>query len=419
MEARILMNKEKIIDEVGEELTEVESAEWYACKGKVSPDKWDWNLIKREWKKLGMPKDVAYDPFHIPMAYKDPKKCGYYMLISKRGVGKTTSMVLLGLILFKLYGVKTQYIRQKKEMLSPKYAQELMATILACGYIEKLTEGRWNYATYYANRWCFAKIDEDGKVIEKTNTHFMYTLSIDQSFTYKSNYNAPDGDFTIFDEFIGKFYTQNEFVYYMDILSTIIRKRTGVINVMLSNAIDEYSEYFEEFEINEQIRQMKKGDCDIVTTPGGTKIYVELIDHHDKNAARLNKEYFGFKNPRLYAITGSGEWNVPVCKHYDLTEEVEVIDKTRYIKMGLNLVNLELCRSEKYGYIVRVHKATRYHDDSIIYTMDEVEDDRFRKGHGWSKVDRFFWGLLAKDKWHYATNSQKNFVDKYQSIAYN
>ena len=410
---------EKVIEEVDEVLTEVDSADWFACEGKVPPDKWDWKLIKKEWKKLGMPKDVAYDPFHIPMAYKDLKRCGYYMLISKRGVGKSTTFVLLGMILFKLYGVKIQYIRQKADMLKPKYAQELMSTILACGYIEKLTEGRWNYATYYANKWCFANIDEDGKVIEKTNLHFMYTLSIDQSFTYKSNYNAPDGDITIFDEFIGKYYTPNEFVYYMDILSTIIRKRTGVLNIMLSNAIDEYSEYFEEFEINDRIRQMKKGDADIITTPGGTKIYVELIDHHDKNSARLNKEYFGFKNPRLYAITGAGEWNVPLCKHYDLTEEVEVLDKTHYIKMGLNLVNLELCRSDKYGYIVRVHKATKIHDDSVIYTMDEIEDERYRKGHGWSKVDRYYWSLLLKDKWHYATNSQKNFVDKYQSIAYN
>lgn len=412
------MKKKKLLDEVGNEIYEVETSEWYACKGKVPPSKWDWKLIRKEWDKLKMPKDVAYDIFHIPMSAKDIKHCGYYMLISKRGVGKTTSTILLGMILFKLYGVKIQYIRQTQDMLKPKYAQELMSTILSCGYIEKLTEGRWNYATYYANRWVFAKIDDDGHVIEKTNIHFMYTLSIDQSFTYKSNYNAPDGDMTVFDEFIGKRYQPNEFVYYLDILSTIIRKRSGVLNFMLSNAIDEYSEYFDEFEINDKIRTMKKGDCDIVATPGGTKIYVELIDHHDKNAARLNTEYFGFKNPRLYAITGAGEWNVPVCKHYDYEDEsLELIDRTHYIKMGLNLVNLELYRSEKYGCIVRVHKATKYYDDSTIYTMDEIEDSRFRKGKGYSKVDAFIWNLLRRDKWHYATNSQKNFVDKYGAMC--
>lgn len=408
------MKKKKLLDEVGNEIYEIETSEWYACKGKLPPSKWNWKDIRKEWDKLKMPKDVVYDPFHIPLSNKDPHHCAYYMLISKRGVGKTTTMILLGLILFKLYGVKTQLIRQMSDMLKPKNMQEMMAAILNFGYIEKLTEGRWNSATYYANRWTFAKVDEDGHVIEKTTTHFMYTLSIDQSFNYKSSYSAPDGDFIIFDEFIGKRYTNNEFVYFMDILSTIIRKRTGVPIVMLSNAIDEYSEYFEEFEINDKIRSMKKGDCDIAITPGGTRVYVEIIDVNDKNSASLNKEYFGFKNPRLNAITGSEGWAVAMCKHYDYEDEsLELIDRTHYIKMGLNLVNLEIYRSDKYGVIVRVHKATKYYDDSTIYTVDEIEDSRFRKGFGYSKVDAFIWKLLRRDKWHYATNSTKNFVDKY------
>lgn len=408
------MKKKKLLDEVGNEIYEVETSEWYACKGKLPPSKWNWKDIKKEWDKLKMPKDVVYDPFHIPLSNKDTRHCAYYMLISKRGVGKTTTMILLGLILFKLYGVKTQLIRQMSDMLKPKNMQEMMAAILNFGYIEKLTEGRWNSATYYANRWTFAKVDEDGHVIEKTTTHFMYTLSIDQSFNYKSSYSAPDGDFIIFDEFIGKRYTNNEFVYFMDILSTIIRKRTGVPIVMLSNAIDEYSEYFDEFEINDKIRSMKKGDCDIAVTPGGTRVYVEIIDVNDKNSASLNKEYFGFKNPRLNAITGSEGWAVAMCKHYDYEDEsLELIDRTHYIKMGLNLVNLEIYRSDKYGVIVRVHKATKYYDDSTIYTVDEIEDSRFRKGFGYSKVDAFIWKLLRRDKWHYATNSTKNFVDKY------
>ena len=359
-----------------------------------------------------MPKDVAYDPFHIPWG-----RCGYYMLISKRGVGKTTSVVLLGMILFKLYGVVTQYIRQTEDMTAPKFAQDLMDTIMSCGYIEKLTNGRWNYAYYHAKRWVYANLDPDGKISEKSDIPFMEVMSVDKSFELKSNKNAPRGDLTIYDEFIGKRYYPNEFIYYLDILSSIIRRRTGVINVMLSNAIDEYSEYFDEFEINDEVRAMKKGDCRICESSGGTKIYVELIDHHNKNGAHLNREYFGFRNPRLYAITGEGEWNVPVCKHYDLEDTPEIIDKTHYIKMGYNLLNLELCYSEKYGHHIRAHKATKVYSDSIIYTMDLIEDNRYRKAKGWSKVDRFIWELLKRDLWHYANNSVKNFVDKYNLIA--
>lgn len=385
---------------------------WYNIKGYTAPKDWDWKLIRKEWKALKMPKDVAYDPFHIPWG-----AAAYNMLISKRGVGKTTSVMLLGLILFKLYGVQIQYIRQSDDMTAPKFAQELMSTILACGYIEKLTSGRWNYATYHAKKWVFANMDDQGKIVEKSDIHFSYTLSIDHSFDYKSNYNAPHGDWIVFDEFIGKRFYPNEFVYLMDVLSSIIRHRHGVPIVMLSNAIDEYSEYFDEFEINEEVRQMKKGDCRICESSGGTKVYVELIDHHNKNAARLNREYFGFKNPRLYAITGEGEWNVPLCKHYDIEDEPQVLDKTHYIKMGLNLLCLELCYSEKYGHHVRAHRATKIYKDSIVYTMDLIDDKRYRKGRGWSKYDKFIWELLKRDLWHYATNSVKNFVDKYNQLV--
>lgn len=414
------MKKKKLLDEIGEEIYEVDQSEWYACRGKKHAPEWDWKEIKKEWKKLKMPKNVAYDPFHIPLEYSNRNRCGYYMLISKRGVGKTTTMLLLGMILFKLYGIITQYIRQFEEMLTPKNAGKLLETVLANNYIEKLTEGRWNSAYYYAGEWKYCKVDEFGRIEEKASIPFIKSLSIDQDMYYKSNYNAPFGDFTIFDEFISKRYAPNEFVDYLDILSTIIRKRTGVINIMLSNAIDEYSEYFDEFEINDEIRQMKKGDARICQTSGETRVYVEMIDHHDKNAARLNKEYFGFKNPRLYAITGQGEWAVPVCKHYDYADDTwEVIDRKHYIKMGMNLMNLEIGTSEKYGFVVRMHKATRLHEDSIIYTMDEIEDKRFRKGHGYSRVDAFIWDLLRRDKWHYANNSCKNFIDKYEMISYN
>ena len=410
--------RKKEIEVINEDNTveEVSTESWFCSRGYTPPSKWDWKLIRKEWRKLGMPKDVVYDPFHIPLDVNNVNHCSYYMLFSKRGVGKTTTMLILGLILFKLYGVVTQYIRQKEDQLRPKFAQELMKTVLSCGYIEKLTEGRWNYAYYYANKWVFCRITESGKIEEKTNIHFMYELSVDQSFTYKSNYNAPYGDWIIFDEMLGKSYN-NEFIYFMDILSTIIRKRQGVRIILLSNSIDEYSEYFEEFEIEEQVKRLKRGDCDICTSSGGTKIYVEKIDQNDKNAARLNKEYFGFKNPMLYAITGEGDWNVQICKHWDLDDDPELIDRTHYIKMGLNLVRLELMRSEKYGFLVRVKKATKIYPDSVIYTMDEIEDARFRHCKGYSNVDRFLWGLLERDLWHYRTNSQKNFIDKYEMIC--
>jgi hypothetical protein len=100
-----------------------DSRGWYCIKGFTAPKDWDWKLIRKEWNRLKMPKDVAYDIFHIPW-----QRTAYTMLISKRGVGKTTSVMLLGLILFKLYGVQIQYIRQTDDMTTPSI-EELYAQV--------------------------------------------------------------------------------------------------------------------------------------------------------------------------------------------------------------------------------------------------------------------------------------------------
>ena len=38
--------------------------DWYCTQGFKPPKDWDWKLIRKEWNKLKMPKDVAYDIFH-------------------------------------------------------------------------------------------------------------------------------------------------------------------------------------------------------------------------------------------------------------------------------------------------------------------------------------------------------------------
>ncbi len=118
-----MRKKKDTIEVINEDNTveEVSTESWFCSRGYTPPNKWDWKLIRKEWNKLKMPKDVVYDPFHIPLDVNNINHASYYWLFSKRGVGKTTTMLILGLILFKLYGVVTQYIRQKEDQLRPIY----------------------------------------------------------------------------------------------------------------------------------------------------------------------------------------------------------------------------------------------------------------------------------------------------------
>ena len=116
-----MKKKETIIQEQPDNtIEEISTESWFCSRGYTPPSKWDWKLIKKEWNKLKMPKNVVYDPFHVPFDVNNVNRCSYYFFSSKRGVGKTTTMLLLGLILFKLYGVVIQYIRQKEDRNMPR-----------------------------------------------------------------------------------------------------------------------------------------------------------------------------------------------------------------------------------------------------------------------------------------------------------
>ena len=204
------------------------------------------------------------------------------------------------------------------KMITKKITINLFTTILEYDYIEKLTDGKYNSIWYNARRWYYCLVDEDGNVIDKAPTHFMSMLSIDRNETYKSGYNAPRGDFIVYDEFISKYYYADEFLYFTDLLKTIIRDRLSPIIFMLSNMIDKNSEYLDELMISDQVMLMSVGDSSLITTKKGTNIYVELLEMSKKTITPRrqlsNKLYFGFDNPKLINITG-GDWVVENYPH--------------------------------------------------------------------------------------------------------
>ena len=359
---------------------------------------YDWNFIFKEYKKLGCPNTV-YNPCTIPFS-----QSAYQMLLSERSTGKTTNILLIGMLLNKHYGTIPQYIRSSETMIMNKVINELFKTIREFHYVEKITDGKYNDVIYSARKWYYCKV-ENGEVVEKAPSHFMYCLSIDKSETYKSSYNAPTGDFIIFDEFIGTRYRMNEFVLFMDLLKTIIRDRECCKIILLANTIDKHSEYFNEFEIYDDIQLLEVGDNEIITTEKGTKIYVELLaDKKEKgNKLALNKIYFGFKNPKINSITG-GEWatnNYPHCQ-----DGYRVLKRGIYIDYHDKLLALDLVEYDDIGLCINVHKAVRTYDDSIIYSLKQPIDKRYRYYLGMGdRIDKLIIKLVQAHKIRFQNNA--------------
>lgn len=385
---------------------------------------YDWKLIIKEFNKLDVPKHV-YTPIHCPF-----DKAHLFVNLSDRSIGKTTNWLLLGHIMNKHYGTIMHYIRDKEDMITPKALKDLYTTILEYDYITKITEGRWNSVYYHARRWYYCNVDELGDIQEVSEKHFMFCCSVENAMNLKSSYNAPLGDFILFDEFIGKYYPPNQFVYFCDLVKTIIRDRISPIIIMSANTIDKNSVYFNELEIFDDIQTMKQGDQKIVTTDGGTTIHVEIVGQNverQKRRSLVNKLFFGFKNPMLASITGA-DWamkyypHIPPSKktvHRDekTVEEIEIITQNIYIQFNTKYVRLDIVRNSKRGVCVYCHwsgEPLRY-DDSYIFTAGEVLDTRyhFKFGKLTAPLPKFIWTKYKENMFFFATNDVGAFVESY------
>ena len=370
--------------------------------------KYEFSLIRKEFKKLKIHGDF-YNPSKCPF-----EKCKWFVNLSDRSTGKTTNWLLFGMVMNKLYGTTIQYIRQTDEMITPRNSKNLFDTILSCNYVEKITDGKYNTIVYKARRWFYAVADSDGKIIEQSEKHFMFMLSIDNAENYKSSYNAPYGDLIIFDEFIGKYYYRNEFVRFNDLLKTIIRDRQSPIIVLLANTIEKNSQYFNELEIYTTVQNMKQGDCEILTSERGTNIYVEILESgikKQKARKKVNKLFFGWKNPLISSITGD-DWAIDNYPHTPQLSS-DVVLKKYYLEFNNNLVALDVLHCEEIGLYVSVHKATKTYDDSIIFTIGEINDNRKRYRFGYTMNDKKIWELYKRNKFFYSSNDLGSLIENY------
>lgn len=370
---------------------------------------YDLKLIERTFRQLDCPKDL-FDPFPAMRS-----GCKYIVDLSERSTGKTTQWLLVGLVMYWLYGCQTQYIRDTEDMILPKSTRDLFSVILKHDYVSKLTNGEYNTITYKARRWFLAYCDEYGTVIREDSTHFCFMASVDKAEVLKSGYNAPFGDLIIFDEFIGKYYTPNQFVRFCDLTKTIIRDRISPLIVMAANTIERHSQYFNELEIYDEVQQLQVGDHKILTSQRGTKIYVDLIGiapKRRKKRSLVNQLFYGFKNPRLASITG-GDWALDPYQHIPSKSNARCISRQLYIYHNSKYVRLDVMEDPQLGLCIYIHWATRIYDDSIILTTVDRTDPRYQYKLGPAGIAKLIKYSQDTNRIYYATNDVGSFVKNY------
>lgn len=364
--------------------------------------KYDLNKIASEYKKLKVP--VEFDLID----FKRFENSKYIIDLSQRTIGKTTDYLILGMVFNKIYGTQICYIREKHDMIKASLAEKLTETLVKYKdgyYIKQLTNGKYNSVFYKWQKLYYCLVSETGERVEVSNEPFLIFMSIDLHEQYKSTINNPLLDFIIFDEFISRYYTQDSCFMFMDLLSTVIRKRKSPYIIMLANNININSPWFEELTIGKQVRKLNFGETIEINSDMGTKFSIRMIKEKNlKERQEHNKLFFGINNPKLSSITGNNNWSVRQVQHIYKNMKYDKLLQPIFIFISANYyLRMDFAEMEN-DIVLIVTKSKKILEDDIVFTLKDYCEKNEYFGLCNDRIENKVKELLRQNKVYYATN---------------
>ena len=299
----------------------------------------------------------------------DELHCQYNLIFGKRSNGKTYSLLKKGIENYVNQGKQMAYLRRYREDFVGKRGDVLFNGLVSNGERAKLTEGKWTGVKYQASRWYLSVEAEKGRIVTDS-TPFCYGFSLAQMEHDKST-SYPDITTVVFDEFISRIgYINNEFVLFMNVLSTIIRQRDDVKIYMLVNTVNKYCPYFAEMGLG-HIEEMEPGKIDVYTY-GESKLRVAVertINHNI--GGRKSDVYFAFNNPSLAMITG-GAWELDLYPHLPREYEQEDIVFTFFVCFNDQILQNEVLEFDECSLIYCHRKTTpiKHPEEDLIFSEE-------------------------------------------------
>lgn len=368
-------------------------------------------------------KPEDYFSNHLPYLLK--AKCDYYMIYGERSNGKTYALLKYGIERKIKYGEDFAYIRRWGEDLRGSNGSSLFAALTANGEIARITKGKWTTAHYYSKKWYFARIIENDKgerkVIKDTEP-FCYGFALNEWERTKGS-SYPNVQTIIFDEFLARSsYLNDEFVNFMNTLSTIIRHRDNVKIFMLGNTVNMWCPYFDEMGIS-HFRQMQQGKLDVYSYgSSGLKVGVFWApDSRQGGKRKPSDKYFAFSNPKLEMIKG-GKWEFDIYPHIEWKIKPKDIVFSCYVVFSESMLQIDICIHDGWNYAFVHRKTTPIKDETndVVCTVEPDPRPNWRVGFGSDKVGRNISWYFKNHKVFYQNNligeTMKNFIIESQSV---
>lgn len=344
----------------------------------------------------------------------------YNMIFSPRSNGKTFSVLEYGIKQYVAGNGQMAIIRRWQEDIKGKRATQMFDSLVNaedCNHIQKLTKNEWTDVFYNGGKWYLCKYNEKQERIH-SDEPFAYAFALsnmehDKSISY-SNVTT-----IMFDEFLTRSnYLVDEFVIFMNVLSTIIRQRDNVKIFMLGNTINKYSPYFTEMGIT-HVKEMKQGEIDLYQYGEQGKLRVAVEFAEQVKGGKASDVYFAFDNPKLSMITGAGEqvWELDLYPHKPCKFLPKDIKFSFFIMFNDDTIQGDVVVVNNLTFIFFHRKTTdiKKPDKDLVYTTEcdvrpNYRRDILRPVYPVEKKINF---LIRNDKVFYQDNEVGEVVRNY------
>lgn len=343
----------------------------------------------------------------------------YNMVIGERSNGKTYAVLEYGIKDYCENGNQMALIRRYLEAFTGKRGSQMFEALINNGIIEKYSKGRFTTIVYRASRWWLAKRDENLDKMILDERPFCFAFSLNSTEHDKSS-SYPKVKNILFDEFLTRQnYLNDEFILFMNTLSTIIRENDDVKIFMCANTVNKYCPYFIEMGLN-RIEKQEQGTIDIYQYgESNLKVAVEYCSATQKG--KKSDKYFAFDNPKLKMIT-NGTWEVAIYPHLPMKYMLEDVKLSYYIEFGESILQCDVVKKKdekgRNVYFTYVHRKTTplkdKKNDIIFSTRFNPKPNWFRRlGRPSSIIEHRLYAFFKKEKVFYQDNEIGEIMRNY------
>lgn len=339
------------------------------------------------------------------------KNAQYNIIFGERSNGKTYAVLKYALVEHIRNGSQLAIVRRFRDDFIGKRGATMFDALVSNGEITKLTKGQWTGVYYYGARWYLCKFENEHRVTDEMPFAYGFAIS---SMEHDKSTSYPNVKTIMFDEFISRGgYLQDEFVLFMNVISTIVRQRKDVKIFMLGNTVNKYCPYFDEMGIK-HLRKMQPGDIDLYRY-GDSNLLVAVEYVRPNKRGKDSDLYFAFDNPKLQMITG-GAWEIDIYPHCPVKYKPKDILFNYFIVFAGDVLHCEIINVDDLLFTFIHRKTTPLdYDRDFIYTTEYSPRPNIHRNitKPRTDVEKKICEFYLKDKVFYSDNEVGEIVRNY------